>query len=67
MVGQMVCCLSWVGKVSELFEGPLFRQISYIGRPFKSNFLLFSKSHPLKLEIGTVRRDHKLHSKHLGC
>ena len=23
MVGQMVCCLSWLGTVSELFEGLL--------------------------------------------
>ena len=22
MVGQMVCCLSWFGMVSGLFEGP---------------------------------------------
>ena len=22
VVGQMVCCLSWIGIVSELFEGP---------------------------------------------
>ena len=23
MAGQIVCCLSWLGTVSELFEGPL--------------------------------------------
>ena len=31
MAGQMVCCLSWLGMVSELFEGPLYGIISRLG------------------------------------
>ena len=30
MAGQMVCCLSWLGMVSELFEGLLSRRVTHI-------------------------------------
>ena len=37
MAGQMVCCLSWLGTVSELFEGPLFLHVQCILKDLRSD------------------------------